>query len=246
MTTLDPQRFAEALGAAEAAIDWAALEPVYCEGDAQGFFSEERLDAVRDAGLRFASDLAELLAPRGRSLYVGAGVAELAPLLLEAVGLGRKVTVHGLAGAELEQLEKAMQAAREATGSKVPRITDAPIRPGETGPVDHLWIVSVLTDPVAFPALHDRLYGRQGGPEAVGGGHPAAERRRAGKLLSTALGGLVSDAVVTTTDEELPLFEEPLAALGQTLVSPQIARLSGLVGDPVRHHRLRKTPASGR
>ena len=102
------------------------------------------------------------------------------PSLLEAVGLGRRVTVHGLAGAELEQLERAMQVAREATGATVPRITDAPIRPGETGRVDHLWIVSVLTDPVAFPALHDRLYGRQGGPEAVGE-RPSGRRAATGK-----------------------------------------------------------------
>jgi hypothetical protein len=51
---------------------------------------------------------------------------------------------------------------------------------------------------------------------------------------------------VTTTDEELPLFEEPLEALGLTLVSPQVARLSGLVGDPIRHHRLRTVPGARR
>lgn len=246
MTTFDPQLFAAALGAAEAAIDWPALEPVYCEGDAEGFFSEERLDAIRDAGLHFAGDLGELLPAKGRSLYVGAGVAELAPLLFETVGLGRKVTVHGLPGPELDQLTLAMAAAHEASGRTVPRITDAPMRPGETGQVDHLWLVSVLTDPVAFPALHDRLYRRQGGPEAVGGGHPKAERERARRLLVTALGALVQPALVTTTDEELPMFEEPLEALGLTLVSPQVARLSGLVGDPVRHHRLRTVPGARR
>ena len=91
MTTFDPQPYAAALGAAEAAIDWAALEPVYCEGDAEGFFSEERLDAIRDAGLHFAGDLGELLAAKGRSLYVGAGVAELAPLLFGCIPLGELV-----------------------------------------------------------------------------------------------------------------------------------------------------------
>ena len=87
----DPAQFAAALDAAEGAIDWQALESVYCSGDGKGFFSPEAIDAARNAGLLFAGDLGQHLRPNGRSLYVGAGVAELAPLVFEATMLNRKV-----------------------------------------------------------------------------------------------------------------------------------------------------------
>lgn len=234
----DPGLFAVALDAAEQSIQWQSLESVYCEGDGKGFFSDEAIDAARNTGLLFAGDLGECLAPRGRSLYVGAGVAELAPLIFESVMLDRKITVHGLKGVELDQIEIAMNAAAEATGKELPRVTATPMRPAETGKIDHLWFVSVLTDPEAFPALHNKLYNRQGGPLQVSGGHPKAERARAETLVRLALGGLTTKAVLTTSDEELPVFKAIGKSLGLSITSPTVSRLTGIVGDPVRHHRI--------
>ncbi|HIG85944.1 MAG TPA: hypothetical protein EYQ25_02770 [Planctomycetes bacterium] len=234
----NPEEFAAALDAAEQSIDWKSLENIYCSDGGAGFFSEEAINATRTAGLLFASDLGEHLSPRGRSMYVGAGVAELAPLVFEATMLSRRVTVHGLPGLELEQLKGAMQAVSEVTQIDTPRVTSDPIRPAETGQVDHLWFVSVLTDPEAFPALHNRLYDRQGGPLQVSGGHPKAERARADTLVRLALGSLTTKAILTTSDEELPIFEAIGTDMGLRIVSPTVSRLTGIVGDPVRHHRV--------
>jgi hypothetical protein len=239
----DPAQFAAALDAAEGAIDWQALESVYCSGDGKGFFSPEAIDAARNAGLLFAGDLGQHLSPNGRSLYVGAGVAELAPLVFEATMLNRKVTVHGLDGIELNLLKAAMASVAEVTGGLAPRVTTAPMRPAETGQVDHLWFVSVLTDPDAFPAMHNKLYGRQGGPLQVAGGHPKAERIRVETLVRLALGGLAPKAILTTSDEELPVFEAIGSSMGFTFVNPTVSRLTGIVGDPVRHHRIINTQA---
>jgi hypothetical protein len=233
-----PEEFAAALDAAEQSVDWKNLESVYCSDDGAGFFSEEAIDAARTSGLLFASDLGEILTHKGRSMYVGAGVAELAPLVFEATMLSRRVTIHGLPGFELEQLKRAMQAVSEVAQVDTIRVTSTPIRPAETGEVDHLWFVSVLTDPEAFPALHNRLYDRQGGPLQVAGGHPKAERARAETLVRLALGSLTPKAILTTSDEELPIFEAIGADMGLRIVSPVVSRLTGIVGDPVRHHRV--------
>lgn len=234
---MNPELFAAALDAAEQAIQWQDLESVYCVGDGEGFFSDESIDAARNTGLLFASDLGNFLAVKGRSIYVGAGVAELVPILFESIMLARKVTVHGLEGVELDQIKAAMEAAAEVTGNEPVRVTTAPIRPAETGKVDHLWFVSVLTDPEAFPALHNKLYGRTGGPLQVKGGHPKAERARADTLVRLALGSLAPKAILSTSDEELPVFEAIGKSMGVSIVSPSVSRLTGIVGDPVRHHK---------
>jgi hypothetical protein len=94
--------------------------------------------------------------------------------------------------------------------------------------------VSVLTDPGTFPALHDRLYGRAGTDLATGRGDPAGEAARAGALLDEALARLADTALVSTTDEELPLVEVAARRAGIALAPAAHARLSPIVGDPVR------------
>jgi len=232
-------RFGAALGALDAEIDWDVVATVVCEGDAEGFFSDERREAMLDAGLKHAADVGEALEGFGgpeRSLYVGASVAELAPMAFEAIVLGRKVRWVTLDGPDTRELGRAFAAADPL----LPRPHVGPWSPDEVGRVSHVWMASVLTDPDAFPALHDELYARRGTKEAVGGGRPKAERRSARDLVDRCLDALASpSALVTTSAEELAVWEPAIVDRGWRAEVSDKGRLSGLVGDVL--HQVRVT-----
>ena len=240
-------RFARALHRLEAELDWERLGALYCHEGGEAFFPPEQVDALRDAGLALAGDLGQALeglgAARARrggpddgSLYVGAAVAELVPMLFEVLVLGREVRAVNLAGEEPALLDRALEAAEREVGRPLPRIDVRSLedvlqgggpRPPRFG---HVWITSVLTDPVEFPALHARLYGR-GEPEAA---DEARERERARELFERLLRALARPGLLTTTDEELQLILPMCRARGDSLHVPDRARLSSVVGDPVR------------
>jgi hypothetical protein len=240
-------RFAAVLSEFGLELDWTALGNAYCEGEGAGFFGEEDRQALFDAGLHFASDLATALEPLpgrppatgpGRSLYVGAALAELTPLLCEVLVLGREVEAFSLDGDETRELNRALAAVAERLGLRLPRIRTDALETGASGPVDHLWLVSVLNDPDAFPALHDELYDCHGNELATGRGELADDLARADELVSTALATLAPPALLTTTDEELALVGGACARRGWTLDAPDQARLSAIVGDAVRVCRV--------
>ncbi len=83
---MDTDLFARTLARVDAELDWEALGTrVYCAEGGEDFFAPERRDAMHEAGLAFAADLAEHLPTGGRSAHVGAGGAELAPIPFERV-----------------------------------------------------------------------------------------------------------------------------------------------------------------
>jgi hypothetical protein len=245
---MDPARtaaFGATLATLHAELDWDLLGALYCHEGGEHFFPPEQREAILDAGLHFASDLGELLGP-GRSIYVGAALAELAPLLFEHLVLAREVVLKTLPGREADELDRALALAEARVGERLPRFDRAPLGPAPAGSVDHVWCVSVLTDPDAFPTLHDALYERRHTPLAVGGGDRKRERARAEGLCGQLVAALrPGRALVTTSDEERPLFERALAAAGRVLEVPQKARLSGIVGDAVRHCRVHAARAGG-
>jgi len=234
-----PELFAAALVELDAALDWARLGALYCDEGGATFFGEADREALREAGLLVAADLGEALAGRGgTSLYVGAAVAELAPMLCEALVLARHVRAVNLPGPEADELNRALAAVEQRVGQRLPRIETGGLGALEPASCDHLWLVSVLNDPDAFPALHDRLYGRTG-ELATGRGDERTERARAGALLDAALARLAPPALLSTTDEELPLVEPAAQRRGWRLAVPRRARLSPIVGDPIRLCRVR-------
>ena len=243
MTALDP-RAAERLAAAwaelEAELDWQRLGASYCEGDARTFFDAERRAHVLDTGLALADDVAARLSERSeatapaRSLYVGAAVAELAPMLVERLVLAREVRWHLLPGPELDELARALARVGERLALDLPRPDPRPLADVAPVPCDHLWLVSVLTDPDAFPALHDVLYERAGTPAATGRGDPTTERARAEALVAALLAHAGAGALLTTTEEELALV---LPRLPHD-IPVELGRLTALVGDRVAHVRL--------
>ena len=232
------ERFGATLAQLDAEIEWDTCAAVYCEGDATGFFSPERREAILDAGLKLGADIGDVLAKRtgkGRSLYIGAAVAELAPMLFEHIVLGRKVTWVAVPSAEMDELTRALTAIDP--GLPTPRL--ARWKAQDIGVTDHIWMTSVLTDPDAFPALHNELYGRRGSKEAVKGGHPKAERLRAKELVTEALHTAGNLSLLTTTDEELLVWRPAIEELGGTLDEAPTGRTNGLVGDVVRLCELR-------
>lgn len=228
-------RFARTLGAVQSELDWQALGHGYCETGGEHFFSPEAVEAIQDTGLLFASDLADLLTPGGRSLYLGIGVAELVPMLFECLVLGRTVDAFTLPSDEARALQDALEVARRKEPWQGLKLQTKPCPQATEARADHLWFASVLTDPDAFPALHDRLYGRQGTPEATGRGNFPRERQRAFALIEKVWSWLRVPALVTTSQEELPLIQEALGASAGRLLIPAKARLSAIVGDPLFH-----------
>jgi hypothetical protein len=236
-----PEDFAVALGALEQELDWELLGRFQCSEGGESFFSPEQIEAQREAGLRIAGGLGELLMadPSGvqRSLYVGAAVGELIPILMEHFVLGREVQWINLANEETTELNRAL-AAVELQGVSMPRVSTDSLESVE-GPFDHAWLVSVLNDPDAFPALHDELYGRSG-ELATGRGSLTEDLAAANALTDTLLAKLSPKALLSTTDEELPILRPRLASGGWSMKATTDAILTAVVGDPLRFLRLNR------
>ncbi|MCB9915625.1 MAG: hypothetical protein H6828_10830 [Planctomycetes bacterium] len=234
------RRFGEALARLESELDWRRLGELHCYEGGEHFFPPEQVDALREAGLVLAAALAGRLRPGGRSVYVGASVGELAVLLCEALVLDRDVRALNLPGEECAEVNRALEAVEQACGFALPRIEFTPLDELE-GRYDHGWLVSVLNDPEAFPALHDLLYQRSGA-DATGRGDLAQERARAERLVDAFLDRLDEGAVVSLTDEELPVIEPRVAVRGRRLELDDEAYLSAVVGDPIRFGTLSTRP----
>ncbi len=236
------QHFGAALTALFDELDWARLGRSYCEGDGSTFFDEELRSRVLEVGLQLADDVAGGLPKDGvrRSLYVGAAVAELAPILAESVVLGREVCWVNLAGDEVEELVRALQIVSTKLGFVLPQPSTEPLANLPVAQFDHVWMVSVLTDPDAFPALHDQLYRRSGGPRATGRGDLDAERARAQLLVEQLLARAAPVASLTTTDEELGFAKLIAERAGFVVGAPSAGRLSAIVSDRVRVVRLER------
>lgn len=230
------QRFGTALAELDAELDWAGLGASYCEGDAREFFGPELRANLFDAGVCFAEDLERALDARrgGKSLYLGAALAELAPLLCESLVLGREIVWLNLPGRETRELRRALRAVGRRLGCALPQPATHAIERVRTASCDHVWMVSVLTDPDAFPALHDELYARRGGPLATGRGSLPRERKRAAELARELLRCAAPASLLSTTDEELRVLRPIAKELGRALEVPRRGRTSALVGDIVR------------
>ncbi|MAE28645.1 MAG: hypothetical protein CMJ87_06630 [Planctomycetes bacterium] len=224
------------LGVLEGDLDWRALGEAHCWEGGAAFFPREQVRAIWETGLAHAVDLRPELKAGGQSLYFGASVAELVPMLFEVTVLGRRVTALDLEGPVTNELNRALCEAARLTGRALPTITTQTLESLGPQSFDHGWCVSLFTDPEAFPALHDHLYGIEGESEP---GTLDGDLARAQPLLESFLERLAPGALLSTTDEELVLLEPTCAARGRQLTVSETARLSAVVGDAVRHGRLK-------
>ena len=174
-------------------LDYGALGPVYCYEGGKEFWRAKRGPCDR-LGSQVAVALRKKLGRGGRSLYVGAGVAELPALIMETVELSRTVEPYNLRRVEVAALNDACRS--------IPltfRLADAADAKSR---FDHLWIVSVLNDPERFPHLSPLSYGR-GNPLTLNPLKFGQERRVVRALVARCMEKLARPGFVTTTTEEV-------------------------------------------
>src|SRR5690349_16672613 len=87
-------------------LDYKRLGPVYCYEGGDEFWRAKRRPCER-LGINISQSLLRKLRRGGRSLYVGAGVAELPCLLAEAIELHRHVEPYNLRRSEVTVLNRA-------------------------------------------------------------------------------------------------------------------------------------------
>ncbi|WHZ23648.1 MAG: hypothetical protein OJF47_002760 [Nitrospira sp.] len=204
-------------------LDYSKLGPIYCDEGGDEFWEAKRGPCQR-LGLKVAKALASRLKAGGTSLYVGAGVAEIPPIAMECVDLGRNVVACNLRRQEVLVLNRAC--------------AGLPIRfhHRDAGSVkdrtDHLWLVSVLNDPERFPELSALSYGRAN-PVTFDARKFLPQQRTVATLVERCLSRLMVPGLVTTTVEEAVWIAEwchrkriPYRIDRRTFASPT-------VGDPI-------------
>lgn len=214
-----------------ARLDYAALGPIYCDEGGAAFWRTKR-GPCETLGVALAGVLLGRLRPGGRSLYVGAGVAELPAALAEALELNREVAAFNLRRPEVALINRAL-AAREGPAWRL-RAGDAR---RARGAFDHLWLVSVLNDPERFPALSALSYGRAN-PVTFDPRAFARERTAVRALADACLDKLTASALVTTSVEEIPWVTDWAARRGRRCTVEPEDYPTALVEDPVCFIRI--------
>ena len=204
-------------------LDYGALGSVYCYEGGDEFWRAKR-GLCHRLGSRVAVVLRQKLEQGGRSLYVGAGVAELPALIMETVELGRMVQPHNLRRAEVAALNRACCA--------TPLTFYATDAANTTGRFDHLWMVSVLNDPERFPHLSPLSYGRSN-PLTLNPQKFDAERRIVRALVARCMGKLARPGLVTTTTEEVIWIAEWCHRHRVPYIVGKRYYETALVGDPI-------------
>ncbi len=175
-------------------LNFAELGSIYCEKGGDQFWKNRRKVCERQ-GTKIGKALLRILPPKGKSVYVGAGVAEIPPLLVETLELHRTAYPFNLRKNEVSILNQALGDAGLTFQYGSVEI--------QRTPVDHLWMVSVLNDPESFPFLSALSYGRAD-PLSFDPGSFVQERDTVLRLTDHCMKLLTKPGWVTTSIEEVP------------------------------------------
>lgn len=209
-------------------LEYKTLGQVYCWEGGNEFWHARRRPCQR-LGLTVAEALLEKLPPEGRSLYVGAGVAELPSLLVEALDCHRQVEPYNLRRSEVAVLNRACRGlpvsfrARDAASAR--------------GRFDHLWMVSVLNDPERFPHLAPLSYG-EANPVTFNPIRFQKERRIVQGIVNRCMAKLRLPGLVTTSTEEVVWIAEWCHRHGIPYRVERQQYPTALVGDPICFMRI--------
>ncbi|HMS84953.1 MAG TPA: hypothetical protein PKD12_15000 [Nitrospira sp.] len=173
-------------------LEYKRLESVYCYEGGKEFWRTKR-EPCRRLGMKVAEALIQKLPHGGRSLYVGAGVAELPPLFAEAMERERHVEPYNLRRSEVTVLNRACRS--------LPVKFHAQDASSAAGRFDHLWIVSVLNDPERFSHLSPLSYGRAD-PVTFDPLGFQKERRVVQAIVNRCMAKLTTPGLVSTSTEE--------------------------------------------
>ncbi len=211
------------------AVDWRALGDVYFHEDGEQLLRNRR-EPLQRLGTIWARALLRRLPPAGRSLHVGAGLAELPAMLAEILVAGRSVRAVNLRGEECAILDRALQQAGLADRLRIEHGDAGSIDPAER--YDHLGVVSLFTDPETWPTLSDISYGRicpvQIDVEAF-----VRERDHARSIAVRLWGLLQRPGWITTSADELGWFLDRADAEGVPVEADDALIETAMVGDPI-------------
>ena len=216
------------IAAVFARLDYRALGPIYCHEGGNEFWKAKRRLCQR-LGSALAVPLRRRLKGTGRSLYVGAGVAEIPLLLMETLELGRSVMACNLRGKEVRILNRAC--------AGLPVRFEARNAATLRGTFNHLWLVSVLNDPECYPELSELSYGRAN-PATFDPRRFTRERRDMLRVLNRCLRTLSRPGLVTTSTEEAHWIADWCAARRIPWRLERRQYPSPTVGDPICFMRI--------
>lgn len=204
-------------------LDYAALGPVYCYEGGDEFWQAKRTPCER-LGSQVARALLRKLPRGGRSLYAGAGVAELPCLLAEAMDRQRQVEPYNLRRSEVTVLNRACRG--------TPVRFHARTAEQARGTFDHLWIVSVLNDPERFPDLSPLSYGNAD-PVTFNPAQFERQRRIVRSIVDACMPKLSLPGLVTTSTEEVVWIADWCHRHGIPYRVERRQYPTALVGDPI-------------
>lgn len=204
-------------------LEYRTLASVYCYEGGNEFWKAKRAPCLR-LGTIVAQALLNRLKRGGRSLYVGAGVAELPALLMECMDLKRNVFPYNLRRVEVASLNRTCHATPLRFGSK-----DATTA---SGTFDHVWIVSVLNDPERFPHVAPLSYGRAD-PVSFNPTLFQKERHVVQSIVNNCLSKLSFPGLVTTSTEEVVWIADWCHRMNIPYLVERRQYETALVGDPI-------------
>ena len=204
-------------------LDYRRLEGVYCYEGGDEFWTSKK-EPCRRLGLRVGEALLKRLPAGGRSLYVGAGVAELPALLVESLDLRRQVLPCNLRRSEVATLNRSCRS--------LPVRFHAMDAGRASGRFDHVWIVSVLNDPERFPHASALSYGRAV-PLTFDASGFMKERQTLQSLVNRCMSKLHVPGVVTTSVEEVNWIADWCHRHGISYRVERQQFRTALVGDPI-------------
>jgi len=209
-------------------LDYSSLGTIYCDEGGDAFWAERR-GPCQELGIKLADVLLGRLQPKGRSLYVGAGVAEIPALVMETMELRREVAVYSLRAEEVALLNQACKG--------TPFAFQAQDAQTAAGKFDHLWVVSVLNDPECFPELGALSSGRAN-PVTFDPATFSREREVVVALAAGCLDKLACPGLVTTSVEEIPWITDWCDRRGVPYVVEDEDYPTAIVQDPVCFIRI--------
>ena len=212
-------------------LDYDALGAIYCEEGGDAFWKAHK-KKCQTMGIRIAEALKRRLSRKGRSLYVGAGVAELPMMMLETLEMDRTVETYNLRESEVRILNQACDG--------LPFTVQASNAQTARGTFDHLWMASVLNDPECFPETSALSYGRADpirfDPVAF-----QRERTHIRDLLDACLPKLSHPGLLSTTVEEVTWMTDWLTRHQVPFHVEEQLYPTAIVGDPLCFIRLEPT-----
>ena len=212
-------------------LDYAVLGDVYCDEGGEAFWNVHRKQC-QTVGIRIGEALKQRLPQKGKSLYVGSGVAELPMLVLENLEMNRTVQAYNLREREVDILNRACDG--------LPFAIHAAKAQTAHGTFDHLWIVSVLNDPECFPETSALAYGRAD-PVRFNPATFQRERTQIRGLLDACLPKLSRPGILSTTVEEVTWMTDWLTRHRIPFHIEEQLYPTAIVGDPLCFIRLEAT-----